>query len=307
MNISGLFTNGFSNHGSKIPFHLGALLAVVAWGAALISTKVLLQNNVTPVEIYVYRFIIAYLCVLAICPRPFFSKSLADELKFVLVGLCGGSIYFLAENTAMRYTLATNVSLIVTTAPILSTLLLGLLYRSERPSSGFLLGSFIAFLGVAFVIFNSSFSVEVNPLGDLLALLAAVSWAVYTILLKPFNAIYGAWFITRKTFFYGVLTALPFFLVEPNFSSVEVLLRPEVYINLVLLGLIPSLLSYVLWAQAVKGLGVMTASNYLYISPIVTLIMSAAILSEKVSWIGYLGCAMILIGVILSEKLTRRH
>lgn len=306
MNINGLFTNGLSNHGSKISWHIGALIAVTAWGAALISTKVLLQNHVSPVEIYVYRFIIAYLFVLLICPRPIFSKSVIDELKFILIGLCGGSIYFIAENTAMRYTLATNVSLIVTTAPLISTLLLGLLYRSDRPSKGFILGSGIAFVGVSFVIFNSSFNVQVNPLGDFLALLAALSWAVYTILLKPFNAIYGAWFITRKTFFYGILTALPFFLVEPTFASWETLMRTEVWGNLLLLGLIPSLLSYVLWAQSVKGLGVMTASNYLYISPIITLILSAAILDERVSWVGYVGCFMILAGVILSEKLSKR-
>lgn len=288
---------------NKFRYHLAALIAVTVWGGSFICTKILLQHGLNPVEIYVLRFVLAYICVLCICPRPFFSHSLADELKFLLIGICGGSIYFIAENTAMKYTLVSNVSLIVTTSPLISTLLIWSLYRNERPSRGFILGSIVAFLGVGCVIFNSSFKLEVNPLGDLLALLSAFCWAVYTLLLKPMNAIYSAWFITRKTFFYGVLTSLPFLSVEPTMVSWTMLTDPEVLVNLLLLGLIASLLAYVFWAQSIKGLGVMTAGNYLYVSPIVTLILSAFILNESVSIVGYVGCSLILAGLFISEKL----
>lgn len=292
---------------SNIKYHLGALLSVAAWGAAFISTKVLLQNELSPVEIYVYRFFVAYLFVLIVCPRPLFSNSLSDELKFLLVGVCGGSVYFIAENTACDYTLVGNVSLIVTTAPLLSTLIMGLMYKKERPQRGFVVGSLVAFLGVALVIFNSSVVVKVMPFGDMLSLLAALAWAFYTILLKPLNATYGAWFITRKTFFYGVVTALPFLALEPSTIGFAVLLRPEVLLNFAFLGLFASLVAYFFWAQAVKNLGVLTSGNYLYISPIVTLVMSALFLGERVTWIGYTGCSMILVGVILSEKLSRKQ
>lgn len=295
------------NGGSKLKYHIAALVAVVAWGGAFICTKILLQNGLNPVEIYVYRIVIAYLCVFCICPRPLFSNSISDELKFLLIGLCGGSIYFIAENTAMKYTLVTNVSLIVTTAPFLSTLLMWVLYKNERPTRGFIVGSIIAFIGVGCVIFNSSFDVKIMPLGDLLALLAALCWAVYTILLKPMNAVYSAWFITRKTFFYGILTSLPFMLVEPSNASLAMLMKTEVWTNLLLLSLIASLLAYVFWAAATKGLGVVKTSNYLYISPLVTLILSAFVLGESVSFIGYTGCALILIGLIVSEKLSIRR
>lgn len=305
MNISHNSPLSFKN-GSKLKFHIAALIAVVAWGGAFICTKILLQNQLNPVEIYVYRMIIAYLCVLCICPKPYFSNSLSDELKFLLIGLTGGSIYFIAENTAMKYTLVTNVSLIVTTAPLISTMLMWGLYKNERPSGGFLIGSIIAFVGVGFVIFNSSFEIKVMPLGDMLALLASLCWAIYTILLKPINAVYSAWFITRKTFFYGILTSIPFLLVEPSTASLAVLMRPEVWGNLLLLSLIASLLAYVFWAESVKGLGVIVTGNYLYVSPVVTLILSAIVLGESVSLIGYIGCAMIMVGLVLSEKLSRR-
>lgn len=292
--------------GSSLKIHIGALIAVIAWGLAFINTKVLLNNGLSAVEIYFYRFLIAYLCVLIACPKPLFSHSIGDELKLFLCGVCGNSIYFIAENTALRYTLVTNVSLIVTTAPIISALLVGAIYRSERPTRGFMAGSLIAFIGVACVIFNSSFVVKVNPLGDMLALLAAVCWAVYCILLRPLNAIYSVWFITRKTFFYGLITSLPFMAVEPSLVGIDVLLRPEVLGNLAFLAVFCSVIAYVLWAAAIKRLGVVKSGNYLYISPIVTLIASMLYLGENVSVVGYTGCALILIGVILSEKLSRR-
>lgn len=306
MNTERRFNFSSSGPTSNLIYHMGALLAVTAWGVAFINTKVLLQNGLSAVEIYIYRFIIAYLLVFLICPRPFFSRSLADEMKFLLCGICGNSVYFIAENTAVKYTLVTNVSLIVTLAPIITAIMIGLVYRSQRPGPGFMTGSAIAFAGVACVIFNSSFVMKINPLGDLLALLSAICWAIYSILLKPLNAEYNVWFVTRKTFFYGLLTSIPFLAVEPTLLPLERLLEPAIIGNLCFLGVVCSLIAYLLWAQSVKRLGVMSAGNYLYVSPIVTLAASYFYLGEQISAIGYTGCALILVGLILSEKLNSR-
>lgn len=290
---------------SNLVYHLGALLATAAWGATFINTKVLLNYGLSAVEIYIYRFIIAYLFILIICPRPLKSHSLSDELKFLLCGICGNSVYFIAENTAVKYTLVTNVSLIVTLSPIITALIIGMVYRSQRPSKGFMTGSIVAFIGVACVIFNSSFVMKINPLGDMLAFLSAICFSIYSILLKPLNAVYNVWFITRKTFFYGLITSIPFLIVEPQFVPFKTLLEPVVILNLCFLGLVASMIAYLLWAQAVKHLGVVSSGNYLYISPIVTLIVSYIVLGEKVTTIGYIGCGLILVGVILSEKLNQ--
>ncbi|MBO4944512.1 MAG: DMT family transporter [Muribaculaceae bacterium] len=293
--------------GSTLRYHLGAIVAVSAWGAAFISTKVLLQHGLSAVEIYVFRFTIAYLLTFCLCPAPLWSRSIKDELLFVLCGVCGGSVYFIAENTACVYTMVTNVSLIVTLSPLITTLIVAIAYKGERLSRGFILGSLVAFVGVACVIFNSSFVVKVKPFGDLLALLAAVSFSVYTLVLKPLNAIYSSWFITRKTFAYGVLTALPFLAIEPEHSSLSALLNFDVLINLLLLSVVASVLAYVFWAQTVKRMGEVKSGNYLYFSPLVTLVMSAIALHEHISIVGYIGCALILTGVILSEKLSQRE
>lgn len=291
---------------SNIINHLGALIAVSAWGASFISTKVLLQHGMTAVEIYIYRFVLAYLCALLFCPRPFLSDSWRDELKFLLCGICGGSVYFIAENTAVTYTLVSNVSLLVSTSPLITVMLVALLYKTERISKPMIMGSLVALTGVGCVIFNSSLNLQVNPLGDMLALLAAVCWAVYSIILRPLSTVYGSWFITRKTFFYGVVTALPFYFIERHHFPMAQMLDTEVLFNLLFLGLFCSMIAYLLWGQAVKGLGAVTSGNYMYFSPIVTLVLSAVMLGEKVSVIGCTGCVLILAGVIAGDRLGAR-
>ena len=286
--------------------HIGALITVTAWGVSFVSTKVLLENGLGPAEIYIYRFVLAYLLILIACHKRLWANSLRDELLFMSCGLCAGSIYFISENMALEYTYVTNVSLLVTTSPLITTMLMWMLYKNEKLGKGTIIGSLIAFTGVACVIFNSSSNVEIKPLGDILSLLAALSWSIYSLVLKKLNALYSVMFISRKTFFYGVLTALPFMMFQPSLCSPTVLLRTEVWSNLLFLGAFASMLAYILWAQSVKHLGAIKASNYMYISPIITLVASVAFLGEDLSLIGGTGCALILGGMWFGEYLERK-
>ncbi len=288
-------------------YHIFACLVVTAWGLSFISTRVLLDNGLHPIEIYIYRSLLAYVCMLAICHKRIFSNSLKDELLFVVCGMVAGSIYFISENVALEYTLVSNVSLITSLPPLLTVLLMGIVYKTNRPGRGAYIGSAVAFLGVGLVIFNSSFNMSINPLGDLLALLSAFCWAIYCLLIKPLNANYSARFITRKVFFYGVLTALPFLAIEPAIAPLEVMMRPTVIYNLLFLGLICSMAAFLLWAITVIKIGAMMASNYLYFQPVVTLIFSVIILHEPITPIDLAGCTLILAGVWLADYLQRRE
>ena len=296
-----------SRESNNVWYHLGAILTMIAWGVSFVSTKVLLDNGLQPTEVYVYRTLLAYVIILAINHSRLFSNSLRDELLFVVCGLCAGSLYYIAENTALEYTLVSNVSLIVTLAPLITTLLVGAIYKNERPGRNVLIGSLIAFVGVGFVIFNSSFELNVKPLGDLLALGAAFSWSVYSLVLRKLSALYGVMFISRKTFFYGMLTAIPFLLGQPGHTPLSVFAQVDVILNLVFLGVFCSMLAFVIWAWVNKGLGAIEASNYLYFQPIVTLIASALLLGEVVSIVGYTGCALILAGVWFSDRYGKKY
>lgn len=299
-------TKRFSPKGNLLLYHAGAAVAVMAWGVSFISTKVLLESGLHPIEIYIYRFAIAYLAMLLICHKKILSNSLRHEFMFMLCGLFGGSIYFISENVALEYTLVSNVSLITSLSPLLTVLLIGFIYKTDRVSKETIFGSIVAFLGVGLVIFNSSFNLSIKPLGDLLSLLAAFCWAIYSLILKKLNPLYSALFITRKTFFYGVLTALPFLLIEPQITPPTVLVEPKLLLNILFLALFCSMFAYLMWAAIIGKIGAVKASNYMYFQPVVTLIFSFIILGEKISLIGYTGCAMILLGVWMSDYLQKR-
>ena len=294
-----------SDRPSAIWFHLGALLTVTAWGISFVSTKILLDNGLRPAEIYVYRFVLAYLIVFCACYKKIWSNSWRDELLFMTCGLCAGSIYFIAENTALEYTLVSNVSLITSVSPLLTAIMVGAIYKSERPSKGTLIGSLVAFIGVACVIFNSSFNLQVRPLGDVLSILAAFSWAIYSLVLRKLNVVYDLWFITRKTFFYGVLTAIPFVLSKPLNNPLELLGDSSILVNLLFLGIGASMIAYYLWAKIIKQVGAVKANNYMYLQSIFTLIISAIAIHERISIVGILGCCLILGGLWIGDRLSQ--
>jgi drug/metabolite transporter (DMT)-like permease len=296
------YTNVYSKNSSPVLYHLLAFFVAAVWGVSFVSTSKLLDAGIQPTEIYIIRFVIAYLVILALTFRKITSDSLKDEVLFMICGLCGGSIYYIGENTALQYTLVTNVSLLVTLSPIITVLLTKMMYKTEQLSKGFIVGSIIAFIGVACVIFNSSFNIEVKPLGDLLSIFAAVSFAIYCIVVKKLNARYDTLFISRKIFFYGVVTALPFLTFQDHFMDFAILKEPVVWMHILFLGVVCSMLAFILWNEAINKLGASRASNYLYFSPLITLIASVWLLNENVSIVGYIGCALTIGGVIVSEK-----
>ena len=117
-------------------YHLIAILTVAIWGLTFISTKVLINHGLTPQEIFFYRFLIAYLGIWVISPKRLFTNNWQDELWLVAGGIFGGSLYFFTENTALGITQASNVSFIICTAPLLTTILSLLFYKSEKASKG---------------------------------------------------------------------------------------------------------------------------------------------------------------------------
>ncbi len=289
-------------HLDNYKYHLAALFAVTVWGATFVSTKVLIAHGLTPATIFLIRFVLAYLCILPLSAKRLWTASLRDEVLLILAGITGGSIYFLTENMALEYAPASNVSLIVCTAPIWTALLLSLLYRNERMSQRQIIGAGIAFVGMVLVVLNGHFVLHLSPHGDLLALSAALLWMLYSLVVKRIADRYPALFITRKVFFYGLLTILPYFAYEPLQLDFETLCRPAVWSNLLFLGIIASMLCYLLWNAAMHRLGAVRTTNYIYLNPLVTIITAAICIDEQIAPITLLGAALILYGMWRAER-----
>lgn len=283
-------------------WHIVAVLTVGVWGLTFISTKVLIESGMSPQEIFLVRFLIAYAGIWFISPRKLFARDWKDELWLAASGITGGSFFFLAQNEAIGITLVSNVSFIVCTAPLLTTILALLIYKKEKATRWLVGGSLMALLGVALVVYNGNFVLKISPLGDLLSLLSALLWAFYSLIIRKLSGRYSAVFITRKVFFYGVLTILPFFAVYPWQFDVERLLRPEILSNLLYLGVLASLICFVVWNVILKRIGMIRASNYLYLNPVFTLTGSILLLGEQLTPVALAGAVLILSGVYLSGR-----
>ena len=283
-------------------YHLIAILTVGIWGLTFISTKVLIEHGLSPQEIFLLRFLMAYLGIWFISPRKLFADNWKDELWLLWGGVTGGSFYFFTENTALEITLATNVAFIVCTAPLLTTILSLLIYKKEKATAGLVGGSLLALVGVALVVYNGHFILKISPLGDFLTLLVAFSWAFYSLIMKKMSGRYRTTFITRKIFFYGILTILPAFILHPWQFSLSGLWQPAVWMNLLFLGVLASLVCFVVWNIILKQLGTVRASNYIYLNPLFTLIGSAVLLDEQFTVMSLMGAMLILGGVYWAGK-----
>lgn len=306
-------------HKSKTLFILIALFTVTMWGLTFVSTKSLINAGMTPFGIFMSRFAIAYICILTISHKQFCANSFRDELFFASMGLTGGSLYFMTENTALGITFASNVAMLISTTPLL-TLFAGHFMIHTKITSRAILGGLIALVGVALVIYNGTVNFGINPLGDLLTILAAICWAVYCVQIKQIDGKYTNLFITRKVFFYGLVTGLLFLpFVDPAFLSgsgywsmpifeikfktlIAHITSPVIIWNLLFLGLIASFLCYFLWNITIKAIGPAKAANFIYFNPLVAIIASSIILHEPLSAATLAGAAAIIAGVYLSTR-----
>ena len=282
-------------------FHFITAAVVVIWGTTFVSTKVLLHHGLNPIEIMFYRFILAYICILFISHKRLWANNLKDDFMLMLSGLTGGTLYFIAENTALEITQASNVALLVCTTPIFTALFAKWIYK-EPLRKNMLIGSLIALIGVALVVFSGSVLLKINPLGDFLSIVASFMWAFYCLVLKPLGGRYSTSFITRKVFFYSIVSLILYFIFDPLEVKTTVLFQPVVVLNLLFLGIIASMLCFIAWNAAVKVLGPSQTANYIYVQPMSTLVLSSIILSEVITITSLIGALCIIGGVYLAEK-----
>lgn len=282
--------------------HLAAAGTVFIWGITFVSTKILLRSF-SPIEILFTRFVIAYLALLVFHPKRMKTKSMREELLFMAAGLCGVTLYFLMENIALTYTLAMNVGIIVSIAPLLTAVFAHFLLHGEPLQPRFFTGFLIAMAGIVLIGLNGSLVLKVNPLGDFLAATAALVWALYSIIMRKISGLgYHTIGCTRRAIFYGIVFMIPaLFLLgfHPEFSKFA---EPVNLFNIAFLGLGASALCFVSWTWTVSILGAVKTSFYIYAVPVITMVASALVLREQITPATFAGAVLTLAGLFISEK-----
>jgi len=283
---------------------------VAIWGSTFVCTKLLLLSGLSPAQIFTLRFIIAYILLLGYSltkNHRWFSKVWQDEVLMFTLGLTGGTLYFLTENTAMNYTTTTNTSLIVSLSPLVAALLISLFYKSLRLNKVQSVGMLMAAMGVATVVLNGHFVLHLSPIGDSLAFSAALCWGFYSLLMIPANMRYDTVFVTRKVFFYGLVAMIPYYLLTPDEAiiftpAVARFFTFQILLNLLFLGCVASMACFLAWNWVLKKLGPVVATNYVYFNPVTTILFAWVVLSEQITIYFILGTILILVGMYLTEK-----
>ena len=286
----------------KVMGHVYAIFTILVWGSCFVLTKQMLTAY-TAIQIIPLRMGLAYITLWALRPKTL-KLPWRDELMFILIGVTGGSFYFFLQNTALTYTFAANVSIIIALSPILTVILAQLFSRNgERLGKFVYIGAIIAIAGVVLVVLNGQLTFHLNPLGDLIALAAALMWAVYSILIKKYTEQYDNFLVTRRVMLWAFITAVPLMLLTDGMPDLHPLFtQTNVLLSWLFLGVFGNAVCFAIWNIAFQRLGVVITNNYLYASPFVTLVVGYLLLDEQITVMSVIGAVLITVGVIVALK-----
>ena len=285
----------------KILGHLAAFIAVSVWGTTYISTKILLESF-NSVEILVIRFVIGTLVLTLAAPKWLRLKDKKQELYYILCGLTGVTLYYLIEIIAISYTFASNVGVIISTAPFFTAIVVHFGSKEKEPFyKTFFIGFVVALIGIILISFDGA-EFHVSPLGDILTIVAAFFWALYSFFLRKINTFgYPNLQNTKRIFLWGLLFMVPLSMFMGFSPDLQQIARPVNFLNLLFLGVCACALCFVVWNYASKAIGAVQTSIYIYLNPVITVAVSAVVLSEPVTKMKVLGTMLTIAGLVISE------
>lgn len=296
-----------------LPYILAAF-CILVWGVSFICTKYLLRTF-SSLEILILRFVTGYIAFCIISPKPLKTSGIKEELLFMGAGLCGITIYQFVENIAIYFTAANNVSIIVSTCPMFTAIIVAIFLHEKTITKNFVLGFVIAMTGIVLVTLNGSSEFSLSPKGDLLALGSAICWGFYSLFVSKINSLgHGNFASTRRIFFWALIFMIPLAVyglvfggksTSINFCPAENTARWSDWkniLNLVILGVFASSLAFVAWNKTCKALGTVKTTAAIYMVCVVTIIFSFIFLGEKISLAGLFGTFLTILGLFISEK-----
>lgn len=286
---------------TAIKGHLLAIFTVVCWGTTFISTKILLEDF-SPIEILVTRFVIGLTVLYMIRPHALKLRHEEHRLYLVVAALSGITLYYLMENIALTYTYASNVGIITATAPFFAAILARFTIKNSHLSGPFFIGFILSMAGVL-LISTEGGGMNFNPKGDMLALGAAVLWAVYAVVLKKICTFgYDLIVITREIFLYGIVLMIPPIIFMGFDIDLIYLTEPINLANMLYLGIGASALCFLTWNFATKYLGIVKTTVYIYVIPVITVITAYFVLNEPITMTKSIGIILAIAGLAISQK-----
>jgi drug/metabolite transporter (DMT)-like permease len=283
------------------------LVVMLVWGTAPAITKVAL-SELPPFRLALLRFVVALILLLplaqsrgglALLPRPLPLGIL------VLMGLSGVTLYFVGANLGLVYTSAADVSLILGSTPAVTAVLaVFLLHEAIDRRRAFGIAVSIVGIGLIVLVGRPTVAAPNSLLGNLLALLAVLAWAVYTVLAKSLHRA-SRLAVTAYSSLAGTILLVPFAAYELQ-AYPTLAVSPGGWLAVVYLGAIASAAAYLLWNYALRSLDASQAASFINLIPLIGVATATLFLGETLAPGQLLGGALILAGIWLSSHAARR-
>lgn len=275
----------------------GATICVIIWGVTFLFSKHLM-TFFTPIQLMSMRCLIAFAILWVVRPR--WSFDIRTEWIFILMAVFGNVIYFSTENLALTYTYTSEVCILTSMTSMMSLVLMHMVFKDSVGRMQ-VFGFILSLVGVVFVAFNGAVVLNLDPVGDVLALTSAFSWALYGVLLRRFGKDFDIVILTRKMMFYGFLMGVALILVEGETFDPTHLLDPMNLTSLLFLGGLGSCMCFILWNHSVRILGIIKSNIFIYAMPVVTLIAGHLVFDEVITLMAVVGMVLVISGMLMAN------
>ena len=276
---------------------IGATICVIIWGLTFLFSKHLMVFF-TPIQLMTMRCLIAFAILWVVHPR--WSFDIRTEWIFILMAVFGNVVYFSTENLALTYTYTSEVCILTSMTSMMSLVLMHVLFK-DSVGKVQVMGFIISLIGVVLVAFNGSVILDLDPIGDVLALTSALSWAIYGVMLRWFDKDFDVMVLTRKMMFYGFLMGALLMIVEGEPFDPSHLMELDNLFSLVFLGGLGSCMCFVLWNRSVRVLGVIKSNIFIYAMPVVTLIAGHIVFDEIITVMAVVGMVLVISGMLMAN------
>jgi drug/metabolite transporter (DMT)-like permease len=286
---------------------LSGLIAASIWGGMYVVSDAVL-DVVPPATLVLLRYVIA-LPVLWIAARMSQTRGIqrADWSKLALTAFVGFGVSLLAQFAGTKLSTAAAGALITSATPAFIVLFAWWILH-ERASGRQWLGLGIATIGVLVVSLlgdQPASEAATNPLlGNLLLIVAAVSWALYSVLVRLHSQKYTALAITLAVTAFGIPIVAPVAAIELQTQAIGTLTVPAI-LGILYIGIGSTAIAFFLWNKSFELLAAATASLFFFAQPVVGTLLAAIFRGEQLGWSFFAGGALILLGALLGMLTPR--
>ncbi|QGQ45115.1 DMT family transporter [Metabacillus sediminilitoris] len=273
-------------------------LAASIWGGMYVVVKVVV-SVIPPLELVWMRYLVAIIALLIIglVKKQSWRIHRRDILLISIIGIVGNTISIVTQEIGTNLSTAQMGAIITSSTPAFMVLFARLLLN-ERLNLKKCLSVGLATSGVFLIVGNGQIDMS-NQLGGISLLIAALTWALMSVLLKRVPSHYSPIVVTTYSILVAIIILTPFVLGrldEINFSQ---LTHPSIWGGILYLGIVSTACAFILWNRGLQLLNASSGGLFFFFQPLVGTILGWLLLGENIGGTFWIGSILILSGVLL--------